>query len=115
MYSYIHLDSTTLLREGLRLSNLKRVNEDNTLPNHEIQIRLCPDIVDIYTMGIIINFSVWIGINLISLTLNLVVCDENQKELHNQLIKNNVEVIPMRLRQSRTFSGFIITLDTWRK
>ena len=119
MYSYVHLDSTiALLREGLCLLNPERVNEDNMPEPLKSWDKIwCPDMVDIGYYGDYNHASVWIGINLISLTPNLVVCDENQKELHNQLIKNNVEVIPMRLRHSRTLGGSFhcITLDTWRE
>ena len=61
--------------------------------------------------------STWVGINLLSLNSNLVICDENQIELHKQLYKNNVEVIPMRLRHARTLGGSFhcVTLDTYRK
>jgi len=119
MYSYVHLDSTiALLREGLCLLNPERVNEDNMPEPLKSWDKIwCPDMVDIGHYPNYNHASVWIGINLISLTPNLVVCDENQKELHNQLIKNNVEVIPMRLRHSRTLGGSFhcITLDTWRE
>ena len=119
MYSYVHLDSTiALLREGLCLLNPERVNEDNMPEPLKSWDKIwCPDMVDIGYYGDYNHASVWIGINLISLTPNLVVCDENQKELHKQLLKNNVEVIPMKLRHSRTLGGSFhcITLDTWRE
>ena len=56
-------------------------------------------------------------VNLLSLNPNLVVCDENQKELHKQLYKNNIEVIPMKLRHARTLGGSFhcVTLDTLRE
>ena len=119
MYSYVHLDSTiALLREGLCLLNPDRVNEDNIPEVLKSWDKIwCPDMVDIGYYGDFNHASVWIGINLLSLTSNLVICDENQLELHKELYKHNIEVIPMRLRHARTLGGSFhcVTLDINRK
>ena len=119
LYSYVHLDSTiALLREGLCLLNPDRVNEDNIPEVLKSWDKIwCPDMVDIGHYPNYNHASVWIGINLLSLNSNLVICDENQKELHKELYKNNIEVIPMKLRHSRTLGGSFhcVTLDTWRE
>jgi glycine amidinotransferase/scyllo-inosamine-4-phosphate amidinotransferase 1 len=119
MYSYSHLDSTmALLREGLCLLNPDRVNEDNMPELLKSWDKIwCPEMVDIGYYGEFNHASVWIGINLLSLNSNLVICDENQKELHKELYKHNIEVIPMKLRHSRTLGGSFhcTTLDIWRE
>ena len=118
MYSYVHLDSTiALLREGLCLLNPDRVNEDNMPEVLKSWDKIwCPDMVDIGYYGDYNHASVWIGINLLSLNSNLVICDENQKELHKELYKHNIEVVPMKLRHSRTLGGSFhcSTLDICR-
>tara|TARA_Y100000592_G_scaffold14477_1_gene20584 strand:+ start:4853 stop:5869 length:1017 start_codon:yes stop_codon:yes gene_type:complete len=119
MYSYSHLDSTiALLREGLCLLNPDRVNEQNMPEILKSWDKIwCTEMVDIGHYPNYNHASEWIGINLLSLNSNLVICDENQIELHKQLYKNNIEVIPMRLRHSRTLGGSFhcITLDTHRE
>ena len=118
LYSYVHLDSTiALLREGLCLLNPDRVNEDNMPELLKSWDKIwCPEMVDIGYYGKFNHASVWIGINLLSLNSNLVICDENQTELHKELYKHNIEVIPMKLRHSRTLGGSFhcTTLDIWR-
>jgi N-dimethylarginine dimethylaminohydrolase len=118
MYSYSHLDSTmALLREGLCLLNPTRVNEDNMPEVLKSWDKIwCPDMVDIGYYGDYNHASVWIGINLLSLNSNLVICDENQTELHKELYKHNIEVIPMKLRHSRTLGGSFhcVTMDVHR-
>jgi scyllo-inosamine-4-phosphate amidinotransferase 1 len=119
MYSYAHLDSTiALLREGLCLLNPERVNEDNLPKVLKSWDKIwCTDMVDIGYYPNYNHASTWVGINLLSLNSNLVICDENQIELHKQLYRNNVEVIPMKLRHARTLGGSFhcVTLDTHRK
>jgi len=118
MYSYSHLDSTmALLREGLCLLNPDRVNEDNMPEVLKSWDKIwCPDMVDIGYYGDYNHASVWIGINLLSLNSNLVICDENQTKLHKELYKHNIEVIPMKLRHSRTLGGSFhcVTMDVHR-
>ena len=118
MYSYSHLDSTmALLREGLCLLNPDRVNEDNMPELLKSWDKIwCPEMVDIGYYGDYNHASVWVGINLLSLNENLVICDENQTELHKELYKHNIEVIPMKLRHSRTLGGSFhcVTLDICR-
>ena len=119
MYSYVHLDSTiALLRDGLCLLNPERVNEDNLPEVLKSWDKIwCTDMVDIGYYPNYNNASTWVGINLLSLNSNLVICDENQVELHKELYKNNVEVIPMKLRHARTLGGSFhcVTLDTYRR
>ena len=119
MYSYSHLDSTiALLREGLCLLNPERVNENNMPEVLKNWDKIwCTDVMDIGYYPNYNHASKWVGVNLLSLNPNLVVCDENQKELHKQLYKNNIEVIPMKLRHARTLGGSFhcVTLDTLRE
>jgi len=119
MYSYSHLDSTiALLREGLCLLNPERVNENNMPEVLKNWDKIwCTDVMDIGHYPNYNHASKWVGVNLLSLNPNLVVCDENQKELHKQLYKNNIEVIPMKLRHARTLGGSFhcVTLDTLRE
>ena len=118
MYSYSHLDSTmALLRDGLCLLNPDRVNEDNMPELLKSWDKIwCPEMVDIGYYGDYNHASVWVGINLLSLNENLVICDENQTGLHKELYKHNIEVIPMKLRHSRTLGGSFhcVTLDICR-
>ena len=119
MYSYSHLDSTiALLREELCLLNPERVNENNMPEVLKNWDKIwCTDVMDIGHYPNYNHASKWVGVNLLSLNPNLVVCDENQKELHKQLYKNNIEVIPMKLRHARTLGGSFhcVTLDTLRE
>ena len=95
----------------------KYVNEDNMPELLKSWDKIwCPEMVDIGYYGDYNHASVWVGINLLSLNENLVICDENQTELHKELYKHNIEVIPMKLRHSRTLGGSFhcVTLDICR-
>ena len=116
-YAGVHIDSTIVpLREGLVLLNGQRVGFD-TVPKvfdgwHKIWVN---DVVaqDFYQYP---YASKWIGMNMLVVDPNTVICDADQTELIKTLKSYKFEVIPLRLRQSRTLGGgfHCVTLDLER-
>lgn len=119
LYSGIHLDSTiALLRPGLVLLNPERVNENNLPEKLRSWDKIwCPTMVDTGFTGSRPLSSVWVGMNLFMINPQLAVVDLNQTELIRLLERSQIEVLPMRLRHSRTLGGgfHCVTLDTKRK
>jgi glycine amidinotransferase len=113
-YAGVHIDSTIVpLREGLVMLNGHRVGFD-TVPKvfdgwHKIWIN---DVVaqDFYQYP---YASKWIAMNMLVVDPNTVICDADQPELIKTLKSYKFEVIPLRLRQSRTLGGgfHCVTLD----
>ena len=116
-YTGVHIDSTIIpLREGLVLLNGNRVSEQN-----------CPKVFDkwdkIYVDDVVpIGFyeypyaTKWIGINMLAVDPQTVICDANQPALIKTLEQWNLTVIPLQLRHSRTLGGgfHCVTLDLER-
>ena len=116
-YAGVHIDSTIVpLREGLVMLNAHRVNPDN-----------CPQALrhweKIWVHDVIAQdyyqypyASKWIAMNMLVVDPNTVICDADQPELIKTLKAYRFEVIPLRLRQSRTLGGgfHCVTLDLVR-
>jgi glycine amidinotransferase len=67
---------------------------------------------DVETMS-----SVWLGMNMLMLSPNLAMVDQNQIHLIKLLEKNGIDVVPVLLRHGRVLGGgpHCITLDVRRK
>ena len=117
-YAGVHIDSTIVpLREGLVLLNGSRVGFD-TVPKvfdgwHKIWVN---DVVaqDFYQYP---YASKWIAMNMLVVDPHTVICDADQVDLIKTLKSYQFEVIPLRLRQSRTLGGgfHCVTLDLVRQ
>jgi N-dimethylarginine dimethylaminohydrolase len=117
-YAGVHIDSTIVpLREGLVLLNGHRVSFD-TVPKvfdgwHKIWVH---DVVaqDFYQYP---YASKWIAMNMLVVDPHTVVCDADQPELISTLQSYQFEVVPLRLRHSRTLGGgfHCVTLDLNRE
>jgi N-dimethylarginine dimethylaminohydrolase len=121
LYSYAHFDSTILpLRPGLVLLNSSRVNHEN-----------CPEIFRKWDKiwfddcvvqgskldGYIAPCSPYIGMNILSVDPNTIICDAAQEPLMRALEKHKIDCVPVRFRHAMTLSGGIhcATLDLRRK
>ena len=117
-YAGVHIDSTIVpLREGLVLLNGQRVGFD-TVPKvfdgwHKIWVH---DVVaqDFYQYP---YASKWIAMNMLVIDPHTVICDADQPELIKTLQSYQFEVVPMKLRHSRTLGGgfHCVTLDLNRE
>lgn len=119
LYSSIHIDSTiSLLRPGLVLLNPERVNANNLPKPLEKWDKIwCPKLVDVGFSGKHAYSSMWVGMNILMVNQNLAIVDKKQTTLINILEKHKIDVIPLRLRHSRTLGGgfHCVTLDVKRK
>ena len=123
IYYGSHIDSTFVaLRPGLMLCNPARVNDD-TLPAilKQWDIIYSPPMegADQYdadyrskSIG-----SEWIGMNLFSISPDLVAVDQDQTALIKLLEKHGLDVAPLKLRHSKMLGGgfHCVTLDIRRK
>jgi N-dimethylarginine dimethylaminohydrolase len=116
-YAGVHIDSTiSPVREGLAIVNGHRVAR-NGLPNalkdwDIIWVDDCvPQSFHNYPYA-----SKWIAINTLSIDPNTIIVDAAQTDLHKELEKRGVTVVPHTLRHSRTLGGgfHCVTLDLWR-
>ena len=117
-YAGVHIDSTIVpLREGLVMLNGHRVSFD-TVPKvfdgwHKIWVH---DVVaqDFYQYP---YASKWIAMNMLVVDPHTVICDADQPELIKTLQSYQFEVVPMKLRHSRTLGGgfHCVTLDLNRE
>jgi len=116
-YAGVHIDSTiSPVREGLAIVNGHRVARDG-LPNalkdwDIIWVDDCvPQSFHNYPYA-----SKWIAINTLSIDPNTIIVDAAQTDLHKELEKRGVTVVPHTLRHSRTLGGgfHCVTLDLWR-
>jgi glycine amidinotransferase/scyllo-inosamine-4-phosphate amidinotransferase 1 len=117
-YAGVHIDSTIVpLREGLVMLNGSRVRFDS-VPKvfdgwHKIWVN---DVVaqDFYQYP---YASKWIAMNMLVVDPHTVICDVDQPELIKTLKSYQFEVVPLRLRQSRTLGGgfHCVTLDLVRQ
>ncbi|MCP3870911.1 MAG: inosamine-phosphate amidinotransferase 1 [Gammaproteobacteria bacterium] len=122
VYYGSHIDSTFVaLRPGLILCNPARINED-TLPEifKQWEVIYSPPMentgrydADYLSRSIGSN---WIDMNLLSISPNLVVVDQDQTALIRLLEKKGIDVIRFKLRHSKMLGGgfHCITLDIRR-
>ena len=117
-YAGVHIDSTiTPIREGVVLLNGARVTHQN-----------CPRVFDgwlkVYVNDVVSQgfheypyASKWIALNMLSIDPNTVIVDRDQTGLIKILESLKIDVVPHRLRHSRTLGGgyHCVTLDTWRE
>ena len=77
----------------------------------------CPKPVDIGHYPGYCNASVWINMNLFSVSPTLVALEENQHPLRKELEKYGIESAMLPMRQQRTLGGgfHCVTLDLKRK
>lgn len=119
MYSYMHLDSTiSFLRPGLVLLNPSRVNEKNMPEVLRSWDKIwCDEPVDIGYHGDYAHASPWVGMNLLMVSPELAIVEENQKGLIHQLEAHRIEVLPLPVRHARTLGGgfHCVTLDLKRR
>lgn len=121
IYSFAHMDSTIVpLRPGLVLLNSTRVDPDN-----------CPKLFEkwdkIYfedcvaqgskVPGGIAPCSPYIGMNILSVNPNTIICDSKQEPLMRVLEKHGIDCIPVKFRHAMTLSGGLhcATLDLRRR
>jgi glycine amidinotransferase/scyllo-inosamine-4-phosphate amidinotransferase 1 len=141
IYRSSHIDSTAMcLRPGLVMLNSTRVNDSNcpeifnkwdklyfsdVAPTSDAELRFQKDVRDpigneLESLGFKTNLhdmsSPWVGMNFLSVDPETVIVDERQTELIKILEKNNLTVIPIRMRHIYTQGGGIhcATLDTVR-
>lgn len=120
IYSYMHIDSTiAFLREGLMLLNPERIKSIDVLPDifRNWDVIWCPEPIDIGYYGNYNNASKWINMNLFSINPNLVVLEENQKNLRKELEKYSIDSYMLPMRHQRTLGGgfHCVTLDIERE
>lgn len=121
LYSYAHFDSTILpLRPGLVLLNSSRINEKN-----------CPEIFrkwdKIWFEDCIVHphrlkdyaasCSPYIGMNILSIDPNTVMCDSLQEPLMRVLERHKIQCVPVCFRHAMTLNGGMhcTTLDLRRR
>lgn len=118
IYNGVHIDSTiSLIRPGLVLLNSERINEDNIPEKLKKWDKIwCSDVVDTGFSGKRPLSSVWVGMNILMLNPKLAVVDVRQETLIKQLNAHKVDVLPLKLRHSRTLGGgfHCVTLDLKR-
>ncbi len=118
LYSYMHIDSTiSLLRPGLALLNPARIQKDSIpAPLDKWDVLWCPEPIDIGFQAPYENASTWIGMNLFMVRPDLAIVEATQVPLINLLEKNQINVIPVKMRHQRTLGGgaHCVTLDLKR-
>lgn len=119
VYSYMHIDSTVaFLREGLMLLNPTRIKDVNVLPEpfRSWDYIMCPEPTDIGYYGDYNNASVWINMNMLSISPTLVALEENQHSLRIELEKHGIDCAMLPTRHQRTLGGgfHCVTADTKR-
>lgn len=118
VYQYAHIDTTIcFLRPGLALIN-PEVNQDYLPPTlKKWDLITCPEMIENDYSDIQPICSKWLGMNLLMLSPELAVVDQNQKALIKLLEKNKIDVLPVLLRHGRILGGgpHCITLDVRRR
>lgn len=121
IYSYGHFDSTIIpLRAGLVLLNSSRVTPENCPKIFEKWDKIWFDdcvVQGSKVPGGVAPCSPYIGMNILSVNPNTIVCDSTQEPLMRELSKHGIDSIPVRFRHAMTLSGGIhcATLDLRRK
>lgn len=118
VYAFIHIDSTIIpLRPGLVLLCPDRVRSDNVPPFFAKWDKIwAPEPNPIACDQSLDPASKWIGMNILSLSPELVVVEKNQTNLMRALEKHGIDSLPIRLRHMRSLGGgpHCITLDVRR-
>jgi scyllo-inosamine-4-phosphate amidinotransferase 1 len=118
VYASTHIDTTFVpLRPGLVLVNPSRVTDEN-LPEvfRGWDVIRCPELVDTSLPGRA-NGSLWVGMNMLSVSPDLVLADRRQVALIKELERHKIDVLGLQLTHSRTFGGgfHCISLDVRRR
>jgi N-dimethylarginine dimethylaminohydrolase len=119
-YSYAHIDTTiAFLREGLLLANPSRIRDPHLLPEpfNTWDIIWCPEPNEIGYYKPFNNASIWQNMNLLSISEDLVVIEENQSTLASELKKYGIQSAMLPMRHCRTLAGAFhcVTLDIERE
>jgi N-dimethylarginine dimethylaminohydrolase len=120
IYSYGHFDSTIIpLRPGLVLLNSSRVTKENCPKLFEKWDKIWFDdciVQGSKVPGGVAPCSPYIGMNILSVNPNTIICDSTQEPLMRELDKHGVDSIPVQFRHAMTLSGGIhcATLDLRR-
>ena len=120
IYSYGHFDSTIIpLRPGLVLLNSSRVTKENCPKLFEKWDKIWFDnciVQGSKVPGGVAPCSPYIGMNILSVNPNTIICDSTQEPLMRELDKYGVDSIPVQFRHAMTLSGGIhcATLDLKR-
>lgn len=117
VYSGTHIDSTIcLLRPGLVLLNPERVTPD-TIPDplRRWDVIWCPPMTGPAAPADALS-SPWVGMNLLMIAPDAAIVDADQPALIAELRRHHIDVVPLRLRHSRTLGGgfHCTTLDLVR-
>lgn len=119
VYASTHIDTTFVpLRPGLVMVNPSRVNEQNMPDVFRTWDHIwAPEPIDTHVSGKRPNGSIWVGMNMLSLSSELVVVDRRQGQLIRELEKFGIDAFPAQLTHSRTFGGgfHCLTLDVRRR
>lgn len=118
VYGYTHIDTTiTLLRPGLVLLNPERLTEE-TVPAcfRGWDILWSPPIRDIPAVVKRPLSAPWLGMNLLMVSPEVAIVDQDQPELISAMEKKGITVLPHKLRHSRVLGGgfHCVTLDIVR-
>lgn len=119
IYAYVHIDTTIMpLTPGKVLLNPSRVNENN-LPEYFKNWDKIWAVNPIETDYVKdwAPASPWLGMNVLSISENLIAVEKSQISLIRQLESNGFDVMPVQMRHCRTLSGgpHCVTLDTVRE
>lgn len=118
IYAYVHIDTTIMpLAPGKVLLNPDRINENN-LPEYFKNWDKIWAATPVET-DYLENWapaSPWLGMNVLSLSENLIAVEKSQTPLIQQLESKGFDVMPVQMRHCRTLSGgpHCVTLDTVR-
>lgn len=119
IYSYMHIDSTiALLREGLMLLNPSRIRSIDQLPPplRSWDVIWAPDPGEVPHHPGWCNSSKWVAMNVLSVTPDLCLVEENQTELARALESRGIDCALLPMRQARTLGGSFhcVTADVRR-
>ena len=117
-YAGVHIDSTiAVLRPGFAVVNASRVGPHN-LPE-------CFRGWTVFYVNHVVEqgfhqypyASKWIGLNMLSVSPDVVIVDRNQTAIIRELEQHGFVVIPLQLRHARTLGGgfHCVTLDLHRQ
>jgi glycine amidinotransferase len=118
VYGYTHIDTTiTLLRPGLVLLNPERLRPETVpAPFRHWDILWSPPIRDIPSVVREPLSAPWLGMNLLMVSPDVAIVDNDQPELIAAMEQRGITVVPRKLRHSRVLGGgfHCVTLDIVR-